>query len=329
VKRVAGGLLGCDFKIENGRWRFARIYSGENWNPQLKAPLTQPGVNVSVGDYLLAVNGREVRGTDNVYSFFEATAGKSVVLRVAADASGANARETTVAPVASESQLRNRAWMDENRRKVDQLSGGRLAYVYMPDTGGGGFTNFNRYYFAQVGREGAVIDERFNGGGQIADYVIESMRRPLWNYFSTRWGEAFTTPVGSIFGPKAMIVNEYAGSGGDAMPWLFRQAKLGPLVGKRTWGGLVGIFGFPALMDGGGVTAPNLAFWTPKGEWEVENHGVAPDVEVEFDPHAWREGKDPQLEKAVELLLAELKKNPLPMHRKPEFPNYHKSAAPR
>ncbi|HWQ56527.1 MAG TPA: PDZ domain-containing protein [Bryobacteraceae bacterium] len=324
IKRVPVGLLGADYKIENGRYRFERVYNGENWNPQLKAPLTQPGVNVAAGEYLLAVNGRDLRASDNIYSFFEATAGKSVVLRVGADPSGAGSREVTTVPVESENGLRNLAWIEDNRRKVDRMSNGRLAYVYLPNTGGGGFTNFNRYYFAQVGREGVVIDERFNGGGQIADYIIDYMRRPLWNYFSTRWGESFTTPVGAIFGPKAMIVNEYAGSGGDAMPWLFRKAGLGPLVGKRTWGGLVGIFGFPELMDGGTVTAPNLAFWNTKGEWDVENAGVTPDIEVEFDPAAWREGKDPQLEKAVEVVLAALEKNPLPVHKKPAFPNYHK-----
>ncbi|MBI4873201.1 MAG: PD40 domain-containing protein [Acidobacteria bacterium] len=325
IKRVPGGLLGADYRIENGRYRFARIYSGENWNPQLKAPLTQPGVNVAAGEYLLAVNGRDLSAAENLYSFFEGTSGKSVVLRVGADPSGAGSREVTVVPVDSESRLRNLAWIEENRRKVDQLSGGRLAYVYLPDTGGGGFSNFNRYFFSQVRKQGAVIDERFNGGGQIADYIIDYMRRPLWNYFSTRWGDAFTTPVGAIFGPKAMIVNEYAGSGGDAMPWLFRQAGLGPLVGKRTWGGLVGIFGFPSLIDGGGVTAPNLAFWTPKGEWDVENRGVAPDIEIEFDPQAWHQGKDPQLEKAVDVVLEALKKNPPPVHKQPAYPNYHKT----
>ena len=217
-------------------------------------------MNVAAGDYLLAVNGRELRATDNIYSFFEATSGKSVVLRVGPDPAGTGSREVTVVPVDSETQLRNLAWIDENRRKVDQMSAGRLAYVYLPNTAGGGYTNFNRYYFAQVGKEGAVIDERFNGGGQAADYIVEYMRRPLLNYFSTRWGNDFTTPVGAIFGPKAMIVNEFAGSGGDLMPWVFRKTAIGPLVGKRTWGGLVGIFGFPSLIDGGSVTAPNLAF---------------------------------------------------------------------
>jgi len=242
---------------------------------------------------------------------------------VGPDAGGANSREVTVVPVEDEFALRNLAWIEDNRRKVDKLSGGRLAYVYLPNTSGPGFSNFNRYYFAQVDKEGAVIDERFNGGGSIADYIIDYMRRPLWNFFSTRDGADFTTPVGSIFGPKAMIVNEYAGSGGDAMPWLFRKARIGPLIGKRTWGGLVGIFGFPALIDGGRVTAPNLAFYNTEGQWEVENHGVDPDIEVEFDPQAVRAGADPQLEKAVEVVMEALRKNPTPKYKKPAYPNYH------
>ncbi len=327
VKRVKGGLLGADYKIENGRYRFAKVYDGENWNPQMKAPLTQPGVNVAAGEYLLAVNGRDVQPPANLYSFFEETAGKSVVLRVGPNADGTGSREVTVIPVENEGALRNLAWIEENRRKVDQMSGGRLAYVYLPDTGGGGFTNFNRYYFAQVGKQGAVIDERFNGGGQIADYIIGNLSRPLTNFFMTRAGEPFTTPQEAIFGPKAMIINEYAGSGGDAMPWLFRQRNIGPLIGKRTWGGLVGIFGFPALMDGGTVTAPNLAFYNLKGEWDVENHGVTPDIEVEYDPALVRAGHDPQLEKAVQVVLAELEAHPAPQYHHPPFPNYHKTTS--
>ncbi|HYP25409.1 MAG TPA: PDZ domain-containing protein [Blastocatellia bacterium] len=325
VKRVAGGLLGADYKIENGRYRFARVYNGENWNPQLRAPLTQPGVNVKEGEYLLAVNGREVRSTDNVYSFFQSTAGKSVLIKVGSDPSGANSREVTVVPVASEVGLRNLAWIESNRRKVDQMTGGRIAYVYLPDTAGGGYTNFNRYYFAQIDKEGAVIDERFNSGGTAADYIIDYMRRPLMNYWSTREGEDFPTPVGSIFGPKAMIINEYAGSGGDAMPWYFRKAGLGPLIGKRTWGGLVGIYGEPQLMDGGFITAPRVAFWNLEGKWEVENYGVAPDIEVEFEPRDWIQGRDPQLEKAVEVVMESLRKNPTPKYQRPAYPNYQKA----
>jgi tricorn protease len=325
IKRLKGGLLGADYKIENGRYRFAKVYSGENWNPQLKAPLTQPGVGVTGGEYLLAVNGRDVRPPANIYSFFEETAGKSVVLRVGPNADGSGSREVTVVPIENEGALRNLAWIEENRRKVDQLSRGRLAYVYLPNTGEGGFTNFNRYYFAQIGKEGAVIDERFNGGGQIADYIIDNLNRPLTNFFMSRAGQPTTTPQEAIFGPKAMIVNEYAGSGGDAMPWLFRQRGIGPLIGKRTWGGLVGIAGFPPLIDGGTVTAPDLAFYNLKGEWEIENHGVAPDIEVENDPALVRAGHDPQLEKAVQVVMAELEKHPAPQYRQPPFPNYHKT----
>jgi acetyl esterase/lipase len=220
--------------------------------------------------------------------------------------------------------LRNLAWVEDNRRKVDKLSGGKVAYLYLPDTALGGYRNFNRYFFAQVGKEGAVVDERFNGGGMAADYIIDYLRRPLLNYWTTREGADFTTPLGSIFGPKVMIINEFAGSGGDAMPWYFRKARIGPLVGKRTWGGLVGIYDYPPLLDGGLVTAPRLAFWNPEGEWDVENRGVAPDLEVELDPEAVRAGHDPQLQKAVQVVLDELKKHPLPRHKRPVFPNYFK-----
>jgi tricorn protease len=329
VKHVPVGLLGADYKVENGRYRFARVYDGENWNPQLRAPLTQPGVNVVAGEYLLSVNGRDVRGTEEVFSFFEGTANKSVLLRVSADPSGAGAREVTVVPVASEQGLRNLAWVEENRRKVDQLSHGRLAYIYLPDTSVGGYTFFNRYFFPQAGREGAVVDERFNGGGTMTDYILTYLQRRLLNYRTTRDGEDTTWPVSLIRGPKALIINEYAGSGGDAMPYHFRSLHIGPLIGKRTWGGLVGFFGpQEELMDGGVVSTPSRGFWTPKGEWEVENNGIAPDIEVELDPHLVREGHDPQLEKTVEVLLADLEKQPVPVHKKPAYPVYGTRKAP-
>jgi len=324
IRHVKVGLLGADYSVENGRYRFARVYNGENWNPQLHAPLTQPGVNVVVGDYLLAVNGRNLQGTDNIYSFFQDTAGQQTVLRVGPNPDGSGARDVTVVPVDSDQTLRNRAWIEDNLREVTKLSDGRLAYVYLPNTAGGGLTNFNRYYFAQLGRQGAVIDERFNTGGQAADYIIQYMQRKIWNYWLTREGQVFTTPLAGIYGPKSMIINEYSGSGGDALPWYFRHVGLGPLVGTKTWGGLVGIYGYPPLMDGGFVTAPRVAFFSTDGQWEVENHGVPPDVEVDFDPHAWRDGHDPQLEKAVELTLQQLDKNPPPPVKQPAFPNYSK-----
>jgi tricorn protease len=324
VKKVKGGLLGADYRVENGRYRFARVYSGESWNPQLRAPLTQPGVHVKEGEYLLAVAGKDLKGTDNIYQALEATAGKAVTIKVGPTPDGQGAREVTVVPVESETALRNLAWVEDNRRKVDKMTNGRVAYVYLPDTGFGGYGNFNRYFFAQVDKDAVILDERFNGGGKAADYIIDYLRRPLLNYWAAREGKVYTTPGGAIFGPKVMIVNEFAGSGGDAMPWYFRRAKVGPLVGKRTWGGLVGISGYPPLLDGGAVTAPSFAFFSPDGTWDVENHGVAPDVEVDLDPYEVRAGRDPQLEKAVEVVLEALKKNPPPQPKKPAYPDYYK-----
>ena len=328
VKSVPGGLLGCDFNIENGRYRFAKVYDGENWNPEARAPLTQPGVNVTAGEYLLAVNGRNLSASENVYQALEAAANRQVTLRVGADPSGAGARDVVVVPVASDARLRYLHWIETNRQNVDRLSGGKLAYVHLPDTSRGGYTNFNRYYFAQIGKEGAIMDERFNSGGSQPDHIIDYLRRPLMHYRNTRHGEDFQGPLGGIFGPKVMMINEFAGSGGDSMPWYFRKAGVGKLVGKTTWGGLVGgAGGFPNLMDGGSVTAPSVGWWDPyTGEWVAENVGIHPDVEVELDPKAWRQGHDAQLEKAVEVLMVELKKPKPPMKPRPPFPNYQKPA---
>jgi len=323
LSKVKVGLLGADYTLENGRYRFAHIYDGENWNPQLHAPLTQPGVNVKVGEYLLAVNGRELHAADEIYSFFLGTAGKQVVLEVGPNPDRSGSRQVTVVPVDAETTLRNYGWIEGNRRKVDQLSGGKLAYVYLPNTAGAGYTNFNRYYFAQVGRQGAILDERFNGGGQLADYIVDYLRRPVMSLVKTREGQSYEEPTEAIFGPKAMIINEYAGSGGDAMPWYFRKAGIGPLLGTRTWGGLVGIGGYPTLMDGGTVTAPRWAIYGTQGEWEVENKGIEPDITVELEPQLVRQGHDPQLEKAVEVVLQSLKEHPLPVYKQPPYPIYH------
>ena len=323
-REVKGGLLGADYKIENGRYRFARVYNGENWNPDLRAPLTQPGVDVKAGEYLLEVEGRSVEPPAEVYSFFENTAGKQIKIKVGPNADGKDAREVTVVPLPSEFALRNRAWEEDSRRKVDELSGGKLAYVHVPDTAVGGYLNFNRFYFAQVGKRGAVIDERYNHGGEVADYIIDMLKRPLRNCAISREGEAFCSPLAQIYGPKTMVINEMSGSGGDALPWMFKQDKIGALVGKRTWGGLVGIYGYPPLLDGGFVTAPRVAIYGLQGEWEVENRGIAPDIEVENDPASVAAGHDRQLEKAVEVTLEVLKKNPVVIPEHPPYPNYHK-----
>jgi tricorn protease len=326
TKWVQPGLLGADYKLENGRYRFAKVYDGENWNPDLEAPpLTQPGVNVVAGEYLLAVNGRDLRDTDNIYSFFDNTAGKSVVLRVGPDPSGASAREVIVVPVWSETDLRNLAWIEDSRRKVDRMTNGRVAYIYMPDTGFRGYTSFNRYFFAQIDKEAAIIDERFNSGGMLATDIIEYLKRPLLSYVATRDGEDEPHPQGAIFGPKVMIINELAGSGGDALPWYFKRAGVGKLIGKRTWGGVVGRARAPLLMDGGEVTAPSSHVWNPEGKYDIENQGMPPDIEVELDPLSVRQGHDPQLEKAVEVVMAELEKNPVPRPKRPPYPRYQRA----
>ena len=322
VRSIPGGLLGADYKIENGRYRISKVYNGENWNPELRAPLTEPGSEVNVGEYILAINGIELTDKGNPHRLLENKSGRQVVLRVATDINGKNARDVTVIPVSNENSLRNLDWIESNRRRVAQASGGRLAYVWLPDTSQGGYNNFNRYWFAQLDKDGAVIDERFNGGGSAADYIIDYLKRPINSYWAVRDGKDWRQPFGTMPGPKAMLINENAGSGGDYMPWLFKRYGLGPLVGKRTWGGLVGIGGYPTLMDGGSVTAPHFAFYSPEGRFGIENEGVAPDVEVDLDPKVWREGRDAQLERAISLVMEELRKNP-PVHMKrPDYPRY-------
>jgi tricorn protease len=310
-KPIPVGLLGADYEAADGRFKFKTIYGGAYWDPALRAPLNAPGVNVAVGDYLLAVDGKDVKADAEVYKHFEQTVGRRTELKVGPRPDGAEARTVVVEPIADESALRNRAWVEGNLHKVHERTKGRAAYIYVPNTAGQGYSYFKRYFYPQADKDAAIIDERFNGGGQVADYYINLLRRPVVAYWATRHGEPLRTPNAAIPGPKVMIIDETAGSGGDMLPWMFRKFELGPLVGKRTWGGLVGTLGFPVLMDGGHVTAPDLAIFTDKG-WIVENEGVAPDVEVEQDPAAVAAGKDPQLDKAIEVVLEALEKTPPP-----------------
>jgi tricorn protease len=308
---VAVGLLGADFSIENGRYRIKRIYTGENWNPDLRAPLSAPGIQVAEGDYVLEVNGRPLAPPTNVYSLFEGTANRQTLIRVNKTPSSEGSRLITVVPVASEDTLRTRAWIENNRRLVDKLSNGKLAYVWLPNTANPGYTYFTRYFYAQQDKDGAVIDERYNHGGMVADYIVNELDRKLMGYFALRDGTPSTSPIAGIYGPKVMLINESAGSGGDALPYMFRLRKIGPLIGTRTWGGLVGTLGLPATIDGGGITAPSLAFYNLKGEWDVENIGVAPDIEVEYTAADVIKGRDPQLERAVQEALRLLELNPV------------------
>jgi tricorn protease len=331
VPNANGGLLGADFVIDQGRYKIAKIYETETWNPELRAPLAQPGQNVKVGDYVVAINGEELKAPDNMYRLLDGTANRQTVIAVNSTPSMVGARNVTVIPIANEQGLRARAWVENNRRYVDSVSHGQLAYVYLPNTGQPGYTSFNRYYFAQQDRKGAVIDERFNGGGSAADYIVDLLERNYDGYFNNPAGNRvpFTSPVNGIWGPKVMIINEMAGSGGDLMPFMFRYRKIGPLVGTRTWGGLVATSDTPPFVDGGSMIAPRFGFFSRDNTWAVENEGVAPDIYVENTPKEVIDGHDPQLEKAVAEAMRLLKDNKnLPVTAEPPYPTWGKRVKP-
>ncbi|HEY9116283.1 MAG TPA: PDZ domain-containing protein, partial [Roseivirga sp.] len=295
------GLLGADIVLDKNGFKIEKIYTGESWNPNLSAPLAQPGVGVSVGDYIVQVNGQDVTTDQNFFSYFEGTAGRQVTLTLNNKASKEGARTVLVEAISNESGLRQFDWIEGNRRMVDEMSGGKLAYVYVPNTSNPGYTYFNRYYFAQQDKKGAVIDERNNGGGSAADYMVDIMSRELHGYFNSRveGNRPFPSPGAGIWGPKVMIINERAGSGGDLLPYMFHQMEIGPMVGTKTWGGLVGTWDTPPFIDNGRMVAPRGGFYNTDGEWDVEGIGISPDILVEQTPKLVISGKDPQLEAAV------------------------------
>jgi tricorn protease len=319
TERVKGGLLGADFAVENNRYRITKVFDGLNWNPQLRSPLTEPGLNVQAGEYLLKVNGRELTAETNLYEPFENTADKIVMLTVGPNPNGTGSREIQVVPVESEYALRNRDWVESNLKKVHEATNGEVAYVYVPNTARAGHEYFKRYFFPQANKKAIIVDERYNGGGSLADYYIDILMRPYQAHWNMRYTNDFKSPSASIQGPKVMIIDETAGSGGDMLPWMFRKFGLGTLVGKTTWGGLVGVLGFPELVDGGGITAPNVAIWTEDG-FIVENVGVPPDIEVEQTPADVIAGRDPQLEKAIEVVLEQLEEDPPKDYVRPPYP---------
>ena len=319
---VSAGVLGADYVIDNNRYKIQKIYNRMDWNPSFKAPLAEPGLNVKEGMYIVAVNGKELTADVDIFSLFDNTVDKQVTLKVNDKPSLSGAKDIIVKPISfsNEISLRRQQWVENNRKKVDELSNGQIAYVYMPNTGWDGYTSFNRYYFSQMDKKALLLDERNNGGGSVADYVVDLLSRELISGWGIRDGKSFTTPGNGIFGPKAMIINENAGSGGDMMPYMFRFKGLGKLVGRTTMGILVGISGYPPLLDGGMVTSPNFGVFDLNGNYIIENEGVAPDVFVEQTPKDLLQGKDPQLEKTVQILLEEMKTYPYKELKKPADP---------
>ncbi|GBL05741.1 S41 family peptidase [Glaciecola sp. KUL10] len=311
TEKSVAGLLGADLSVQQGRWKLSRIFTAESWNPNLKGPLDQPGLKVAEGQYLLGINGEELTSSDNPYQLLDGTLGQQTVLHISDSTDFSDAWEVIVKPIRSENGLRQRTWVEDNRRLVDKLSDGKLAYVWVPNTSNQGFVSFNRYYFAQQDKLGAVIDERFNGGGLLDDYMVDLMKRKLRAAITNEVpnGKPLLLPAG-IKGPKVLLINELAGSGGDYFPWAFRQQNVGKLIGAKTWGGVVKSSVHYRLIDGGGLTAPDNAVFDPiNNEWVGENKGIAPDIEVYQNARALSKGEDPQLQSAVKELLKQLKKS--------------------
>lgn len=320
--RVAVGLLGCDFELVDGAYRIARILEGAPWDVDARGPLSQPGVDVAVGDFLLAVEGQPLDPRRDPWAAFIGLADKAVTLTVSAKPTlDDDARTVVVMCLSGEGDLRYRAWVEERRARVAEASAGRVGYVHVPDTGVGGQNELVRQFFGQLHTGALIVDERWNGGGQIPTRFIELLNRPVTNYWGVRDGTDWTWPPDSHQGPKCMLINGLAGSGGDAFPYYFRQRGLGKLIGTRTWGGLVGISGNPGLIDGAGVTVPTFGFYNTAGVWSIEGFGVAPDEEVLDDPSQMVGGVDVQLEAAIRHMLEELERNPYTPPAKPAGPD--------
>lgn len=319
------GQLGCDYSVEGGNVRFKKIYIGDGFEAGNRGPLAEPGMNISEGDYLLEIDGKKVGGSVYPSQLLQNKVGKSVTIVVNSKPTLAGSRKVTVHPIGGESDIRYADWVDANRKKVEQLSGGKIGYLHVENTSEPGMIGFAKGYFSQSDKDAMIIDDRFNSGGNIPTYFYDKILRKYTSFMRPRNGVDIGFPTQTMEGPMAMLVNEHAGSGGDMFPWLFRHHKVGPLIGKRTWGGLVGITGSAPLIDGGFLSAPEFGIYDQRtGEWMIENNGIAPDVEIDMSPLDIAMGRDPQLEKAVNVLLDQLKKNPKKPNKVPDFPKIKK-----
>lgn len=328
------GLLGCDFELDRSgaqpAYRIATIHRGGPWDSDAVGPLSQPGVNVSEGDYLLEVNGVPVDTGKDPWAAFVGMAGRPTYLTVSKKPTlDTDARLVLVTPMGSEVGLRFRSWIESKRKYVEERSGGKVGYVYVPNTGVDGQSELYRQFFGQKQKAAMIIDERWNGGGQIPHRFIELLNRPVTNFWARRDGNPWPSPDNGHQGPKCMLINGLAGSGGDMFPWLFRHHNLGKLIGTRTWGGLVGISGNPRFIDGGSMTVPTFGFYKLDGHWGVEGHGVDPDIEVIDDPALMWNGGDPQLDAAIDLMLAEIPTKGFKPPPRPASPDRSKMGIPR
>ncbi|MEO5907005.1 MAG: PDZ domain-containing protein, partial [Saprospiraceae bacterium] len=302
-KNRAVGYLGVDWTKKDGHFMVEKVIRGAQWDYEVRSPLDEPGINVSAGDYILAVNGIVLNEFTDPYAAFEGLADKTVELTINSKPTWEGARTAVVKTMSGETRLRNLAWIEANRKKVDEASGGKIGYIYVPDTGVNGQNELVRQFYGQWNKEGLIIDERFNNGGQIPDRFIELLNRKPLAYWDVRDGQNWQWPPVAHFGSMAMLINGWSGSGGDAFPDYFRKAGLGPLIGGRTWGGLIGITGMPDLIDGGSVTAPTFRMYNPDGTWFLEGHGVDPDIPVIEDPTQLAKGIDPQIQRAIEEVM--------------------------
>ncbi|MCF6193746.1 MAG: PDZ domain-containing protein, partial [Kangiellaceae bacterium] len=319
--QVTVGLLGADLKVVNGQYKIGKIYTGEKWNPSLIAPLAAPGIGANLGDTIHSINSVDLSAETNIYSLLENTVGKQVTLMVSSSGKKKEAKKVIVEPIANETNLRFWAWVEGNRKAVEEASDGKVGYVYLPNTGGAGFTFFNRMFFAQTDKKAMIIDERRNGGGQAANYVTDILTRQYLASWKDRDGLVFDTPGAAVYGPKVMLIDQDAGSGGDFLPYSFRRMGIGKLIGKTTWGGLIGIATNRQTIDGGMVLVPYFRFFTPDNEWRVENEGVSPDMEVELNPVLVNKGRDTQLEAGIIEVLEQLKSyKPIKLNKAPPLP---------
>jgi len=311
VERHDGGLIGAELRAdESGRYRITKIFPGENWHPAFRSPLTEPGVDVNEGDYLLAIDGHELTTAENPYRWLQNKAGRPVTLTVSDQPGMEGARDARVRPIARETNLRYLDWVQDRRRRVAEASGGRIGYIHLPNTAVEGNRELFKNFYPRTDFDALIIDDRYNGGGFIPDRMIELLDRPVLAYWARRDIEPMRTPGFVHDGPKAMLINGLAASGGDALPYFFRERGLGPLIGTRTWGGLIGLSGNPGLADGGSVSVPRFRFYDMAGQWVVEGVGVGPDIEVVDRPDDVAAGLDPSLERAIEVLLEQLRADP-------------------